>query len=197
MPNDGFLETILKSRDDFDTRRIYADWLEENDDPRGEYLRGLVELAETRSDDSRNRLREQLAKLRPELPARWVRAIDRSQLRLDGLYRTDPTDRSVRFFRFYKRLVFDGCVPPTGTEAQLWRLLHPVCSHVPRGPWVVEMDQLTFSTVSAGRQIDYVGTIHRRRLILNWYSPINDRRGSFLYRFYKYRPDWEKKGTTS
>src|SRR3954451_22388779 len=40
-----FLDAIADAPDDDDLRLIYTDWLDERDDPRGEFIRVQIELA--------------------------------------------------------------------------------------------------------------------------------------------------------
>jgi uncharacterized protein (TIGR02996 family) len=57
MPPDGydpFLETILENPDEDAPRLVYADWLEEQGDPRSEFIRVQCELASLEDDDSRS-----------------------------------------------------------------------------------------------------------------------------------------------
>src|SRR5438874_1642322 len=49
----GFLQAIIESPDDDDHRLIFADWLEERDDPRGEFIRVQVERARPGVDELR------------------------------------------------------------------------------------------------------------------------------------------------
>ncbi len=49
----GFLEAIIEEPDDDGLRLIYADWLEERGDPRGEFIRLEVELARGVEDEAR------------------------------------------------------------------------------------------------------------------------------------------------
>jgi uncharacterized protein (TIGR02996 family) len=56
----GFLDAIIEEPDDDGLRLIYADWLQEHENPRGEFIRVQVELARMAPDDPR----------RPELAAR-------------------------------------------------------------------------------------------------------------------------------
>jgi uncharacterized protein (TIGR02996 family) len=46
--DDAFLASIIEAPDDDTPRLIYADWLEERDDPRGEFIRVQCELARLR-----------------------------------------------------------------------------------------------------------------------------------------------------
>ena len=81
--NDAFLQDILANPEDDTPRLIYADWLEERGDPRGEFIRVQCRLARMPADDRRWPLLEQLERellerhqdkwlgsLRPSL-ARW------------------------------------------------------------------------------------------------------------------------------
>jgi uncharacterized protein (TIGR02996 family) len=67
--DEAFLQSIREDPDDDGLRLIYADWLEERGDPRGEFIRVQVELARTPSSDPRVPLwREREAQL---LEAHW------------------------------------------------------------------------------------------------------------------------------
>jgi uncharacterized protein (TIGR02996 family) len=52
-PNDAFLQAILEDPDDDTPRLIYADWLEERGDPRGEFIRLQCQLARMGQGDPR------------------------------------------------------------------------------------------------------------------------------------------------
>jgi uncharacterized protein (TIGR02996 family) len=85
MPPDGyepFLDTILENPDDDAPRLVYADWLDEQGDPRGEFIRVQCELArleeeDRRADEPRDRENSLLNlhgdKWREEIPE-WARA---------------------------------------------------------------------------------------------------------------------------
>src|SRR5688572_20050324 len=49
--DDDFLRAILEDPGDDSLRLVYADWLEERGDPRGEFIRVQVELARMADDD--------------------------------------------------------------------------------------------------------------------------------------------------
>src|SRR5947209_5479870 len=49
--DDAFLRAIIEGPDDDDLRLVYADWLDERGDPRGEFIRVQVELARPSGDD--------------------------------------------------------------------------------------------------------------------------------------------------
>jgi uncharacterized protein (TIGR02996 family) len=51
--DEAFLQSIREDPDDDGLRLIYADWLEERGDPRGEFIRVQVELARTPPSDPR------------------------------------------------------------------------------------------------------------------------------------------------
>src|SRR4051794_37815108 len=78
---DAFLRDILKQPDDDTTRLVYADWLEEQGDPRAEFLRlecrlrGLPEVG----PEGRG-VRRRLAFLTGPLDVRWLSAVCRVHL---------------------------------------------------------------------------------------------------------------------
>jgi uncharacterized protein (TIGR02996 family) len=49
MTDDDFIQAIVASPDDDELRLVYADWLEEQGDPRGDYLRLAVALEKVES----------------------------------------------------------------------------------------------------------------------------------------------------
>lgn len=64
-----FLEAVQRDPEDDEVRRVYADWLEERGDPRGEYLRIELQLY---------RLPPRLAQLATGISQAWLNAIGRS-----------------------------------------------------------------------------------------------------------------------
>ena len=50
---DAFLHDILAHPDDDAPRLIYADWLDEHNDPRGEFIRTQCALAQLSEEDPR------------------------------------------------------------------------------------------------------------------------------------------------
>src|SRR5438477_5170948 len=66
MDDDAFLQVVLDRPDDDAPRLVYADWLEERGDPRGEFIRVQCELARLPADDPR----------RPELEGREKALLD-------------------------------------------------------------------------------------------------------------------------
>jgi uncharacterized protein (TIGR02996 family) len=76
---DAFQDDILEQPDDDVARLIYADWLEDNDEPeRAEFIRLQVELARLPGDDpSRPALLERERELRWEHGRQWAGALPR------------------------------------------------------------------------------------------------------------------------
>jgi uncharacterized protein (TIGR02996 family) len=71
----AFLQQLQANPADDATRLIYADWLEDQDDPRGRYLRLEVELAALSEQDSRYQtLEEELQGLRGSIEPEWLEA---------------------------------------------------------------------------------------------------------------------------
>lgn len=76
----GFLAAIRERPDDDTTKLIYADWLEEQDDPRAEYLRLMVKVRQERviTPEQRHRHEElsaELARLNGEQMQDWKTAL--------------------------------------------------------------------------------------------------------------------------
>jgi uncharacterized protein (TIGR02996 family) len=81
----AFIEAILADPEDEAPRLIYADWLEERGDPRGEFLRVENELANLAPGDGRGpNLRARLQQLRQGIGEEWLALIDRS--RIEGCF---------------------------------------------------------------------------------------------------------------
>jgi uncharacterized protein (TIGR02996 family) len=73
--DEAFLADILAHPDDDTPRLVYADWLEEQDDPRGRYLRAEVELARLNEGDLRYaELESELQQLREGIEPEWLAA---------------------------------------------------------------------------------------------------------------------------
>src|SRR5262245_1361961 len=58
MTHDAFLQAILETPDDDAPRLVYADWLEEQGDPHGPFIRLQCQLAAMADDDPRRLLLE-------------------------------------------------------------------------------------------------------------------------------------------
>jgi uncharacterized protein (TIGR02996 family) len=79
--NAAFVQAILENPDDDGVRLVYADWLEEHDDPRGEFIRLQIQLArEARNLPSSSLVRERLEQreqdLLEKLEREWVPRIE-------------------------------------------------------------------------------------------------------------------------
>jgi uncharacterized protein (TIGR02996 family) len=69
----AFIRAILSNPGDVASRLVYADWLEERGDSRGEFLRLLSSLAEPSiPEDRKQTLRNRLAAVQVNLDPRWV-----------------------------------------------------------------------------------------------------------------------------
>jgi uncharacterized protein (TIGR02996 family) len=73
----GFLAAIQENLDDDTTRLIYADWLEERGDVRGEYLRLVHQVAQNPS---------RLEELRRQIDPAWLAAVSTRRSRRKGLF---------------------------------------------------------------------------------------------------------------
>ncbi len=80
MSEDAFIRAILASPGDATLRLIYADWLEERGDPRGEYLRLLCALDSRCADDPEAaEMRERLRALEGGIDLRWCALLSRGR----------------------------------------------------------------------------------------------------------------------
>src|SRR5579859_229572 len=78
MSDDSFIEACLADPDDTALRLVYADWLEERGDLRGEFLRAAVALAGLPAQDKRSvALVARLEQLRPAIDSGWLALFDR------------------------------------------------------------------------------------------------------------------------
>lgn len=78
---ESFLHEILASPRDDDRRLVYADWLEEQGDPRCEYIRAeceFAQLADGQHSEIPPELRERIVALRSGLDKDWLAKISRS-----------------------------------------------------------------------------------------------------------------------
>jgi uncharacterized protein (TIGR02996 family) len=74
---DAFLKAVRSDPESIEARLVYADWLDERGDARGEYLRLEVEL---------QRIQSRLNALRPQFDRSWLGAVDFQQLRYEPAY---------------------------------------------------------------------------------------------------------------
>jgi uncharacterized protein (TIGR02996 family) len=76
----AFLKAILERPDDDVTKQVYADWLEEQGDPRGDYLRLLLQLRQQRvitpeQQRKHTKLSAELAAIHTQLRREWEDAL--------------------------------------------------------------------------------------------------------------------------
>jgi uncharacterized protein (TIGR02996 family) len=86
MTDDPFLRDLLAKPDDRQTRQVYADWLEERGDPRGEFLRLEDALAALpKKDPSRQKLQTRLRELRAAISPEWLAQLDKARIENCGV----------------------------------------------------------------------------------------------------------------
>jgi uncharacterized protein (TIGR02996 family) len=117
--DEAFIQNILAYPDDPGLRLIYADWLDEQNDPRGAFLRLEAEVAALpEKDRKREALTARLRELSAELPRHWLVRLDRTPIdncaslgwefecpkRWEELKETD--DPGVRFCDACRKKVF-------------------------------------------------------------------------------------------
>jgi uncharacterized protein (TIGR02996 family) len=92
--DEALLRAVLAHPADDAPRLVYADWLDERGDPRGEYLRVDLELG--RAGKRADRLLVRARRLRKELPRPWVVAVSRGPVGktcwLDWSYSDRPVE---------------------------------------------------------------------------------------------------------
>src|SRR5262245_49792748 len=82
----GFLQDIVAHPNDPVPRLIYADWLDEQDDVRGEFLRLEVQLKDLKENDpQREKTRARLRALRKQIARTWLALLDRTDVENCGL----------------------------------------------------------------------------------------------------------------
>jgi uncharacterized protein (TIGR02996 family) len=85
MSEDAFIHAILASPEDASPCLVYADWLEERGDPRGEYLRLLCALdGRSETDRQATKMRKRLRILEGNIDRRW-RALFSVDLRIERI----------------------------------------------------------------------------------------------------------------
>jgi uncharacterized protein (TIGR02996 family) len=107
---EAFLQAIIESPDDDSLRLIYADWLEERGNPRGEFIRAQCQLANLPEGDPR----------RPELQAREQELLAKYSLVWIQQLHLDPS--SVTFRRGFVDEAQVNADFLLGDQAELFRL---------------------------------------------------------------------------
>src|SRR5690242_9635328 len=70
--DDAFLRAILEDSENDTPRLVYADWLEERGDPRGEFIRVQCRLARTAPGDERTALQQHERRLLERHQDEWL-----------------------------------------------------------------------------------------------------------------------------
>jgi uncharacterized protein (TIGR02996 family) len=81
--DEGFVQDIVAHPEDNALRLIYADWLEERDDPRAEFLRLEAQLAGLkgrRTRKQRHKVQKRLRELRAAIRPEWLARLDRTAI---------------------------------------------------------------------------------------------------------------------
>jgi uncharacterized protein (TIGR02996 family) len=76
--DEAFIQAILADPDDEATRLVYADWLDERDDPRGKYLRLQAQLATLPIGQAWRTVKVQLELHSRSLDPDWLARLDRT-----------------------------------------------------------------------------------------------------------------------
>jgi uncharacterized protein (TIGR02996 family) len=72
LEDESFLRMLLADPDDRGSKLVYADWLDERDDPRADFLRLEARLAMELGDSERAEIRQPLRVLQSSLPVWWL-----------------------------------------------------------------------------------------------------------------------------
>jgi uncharacterized protein (TIGR02996 family) len=114
---EAFVATIRDNPFDDTARLVYADWLEERNDFRSEYLRLVVEIAEqTRSEKGAEHLTDRLGKLARSIRQDWREAVSlRYRIVLD-LHDTEKRSSWIRLFAAGLGCLFGAGKPPGGSK---------------------------------------------------------------------------------
>ena len=89
----GFLDQLREHPEDDVTRLVYADWLEDHDDPRSAYLRAEVALARMVDGDEGYEVAEaELTQMREGIEVRWL---ERAGKRWDVVFQGHSPDKKI------------------------------------------------------------------------------------------------------
>jgi uncharacterized protein (TIGR02996 family) len=107
MEDEGFLQAIQQQPGDWPLRLIYADWLEERGDPRGELLRLESALRSTPFNDPRRQaLGERWRALRATLPPEWLTRVRSDAVVPPWLSPVEPKLFRAGLLDYYHRMNF-------------------------------------------------------------------------------------------
>ncbi|MGF1583365.1 MAG: TIGR02996 domain-containing protein [Gemmataceae bacterium] len=93
-----FLDGILENPTNTALRLIYADWLEEQGDPRAEFLRVQVQRNECTDKSERRALKHRLQKLRKNIVDDWLAVVD--SVAVEGCFHKQVQRRVRKLVRF-------------------------------------------------------------------------------------------------
>jgi uncharacterized protein (TIGR02996 family) len=135
----AFINSLLAAPDDMAPWLVYADWLDERGDARGEYIR-LVQSLATRPDEA---TRRRLNAVRPMLPREWLAVVEQPKL-----LRANPTPYGAWWLNspMWEEL-------PTVAE-QGYQALPPVPSR-----WISHFDAWLFEHTDDGTERNRSGHI--------------------------------------
>lgn len=123
----AFIQAVRANSSDRSLRLIYADWLEERGDPRGEYLRLEALLATLPVADERAlTARLSLVEMRSKLPVSWLALVGHNpsldlmrELTPGGVHRPDPSRSNTYWVKDHK--VMYGRSPVRGADLPTFR----------------------------------------------------------------------------
>jgi uncharacterized protein (TIGR02996 family) len=199
----AFLDDIRGQPDDDVPRLIYADWLQDRDDPiraaRGEFIRAQIECErlQRRGDTSApwvslaNRTRE----LQAEYQGQWLGEVCSPRLQwvfrrgfLAGLSDEAIWEEADDSYRYLARFYPDGLVVSDSSSrplGELWDTFHRLRGDHGQGPyqlwWTPAAVQVRFHSISTSGRVDYEGTLVGETMRLTWFSHINQNRGEEVY----------------
>jgi uncharacterized protein (TIGR02996 family) len=186
----AFIEALVENPADTTTRLVYADWLEEQGDPRGEYLRLLVAIDADAITTTAHPMRERLRQLTGQFDRVWVRHMNRGRLRTHGLYQDVSAGYGNRYIRFYAEGIV-LTVPSTGTPEQVWRWLKAENAdpNLMRGEVLVSGPDVAFSATSRHGTIDFTGSVHGGIISVDVHSHMNGLKRIEVYHFVALEPE--------
>jgi uncharacterized protein (TIGR02996 family) len=152
--DEAFLQDILAHPEDDTPRLIYADWLEEQDDPRGRYLRGEVELARLDfQDEACAALEAELQGLRSDIDAGWLKAAaKRWNVFLHGY------DLTYKIFLIKGLRELTGCGLKEAKDLSEARLPVKILGNVPRNEAELAREQLCYSRGQKVAEVEIVAS---------------------------------------
>lgn len=186
MKEEGFLAALASDPDDDMTRLVYADWLEENGDPRSEYLRLLVSIDQL-GDPGQAEVQRWIARLlevQEPLDPAWIGLVNRKRISTAVLYRSQAIDDYWYYLRFSEDgIVLDRC--STSGPEEMWVKFaegsDAQSSDLARGCYAISGPAISFSTACVDGVVEYNGTVFEGVLTVAFHSHINGHRDILMY----------------